>query len=557
MAKEDQARAESIQARARDEGAGIGLMLWLAAGTELISPWWSKQRDADLRRFWRTVDQLAGAVYTMESRLKTVPFRIQPRDMSIRAHLRLAAEFERILVEQAEFGQGWDVFYSKFVEDLITTDAGAFAEIIGPGKPDGPVVGRPIGIAHLDSWRCQLTGSPEYPVLYQDVDGRRYKLHYTRVLHMAQMPSPAVEMRGTGFCAVSRCINIAQNLLDIAVYKQEKLGSRPLRALLTTGGGLDPDDVANAFQQAEMAMDSKMLKRYANVVVVGSKRLPNASIDKLDLSSLPDGFDERTSTTLGMAAIALAFGMDPRELFPALTTGATKAEALMSHIKQRGKGPGEILQMTERMLNAKFLPPTLKLVFDFQDDEQDRERAEIKAKRMERHVAAVTAGLSDIRTMREQMLQDGDLTEAQFQRMELEDGRLPDGSDVLTLFHSADFKDLLDLGVEDPLDIDANDPTEMISSISARRKEIMRSWAAANFGERNRLRQALAALDRLELFYGRARPKPPQPKVAKTEEHASPLEIGHEDLDLKGDGRVLMEAAAAVRDAAKALGNGH
>jgi len=43
------AQSASIQARAREEGTGIGLMLWLAAGNELISPWWSKQRDSELR----------------------------------------------------------------------------------------------------------------------------------------------------------------------------------------------------------------------------------------------------------------------------------------------------------------------------------------------------------------------------------------------------------------------------------------------------------------------------------------------------------------------------
>jgi len=320
------------------------------------------------------VDYLSGTVYTLVSRLKTVPFRVTPRDMSVSAHQRLASEYERILLDQSEFMLGWDAFISKFVEDLL----------------------------------C-----------------------YTRVIHMSQMPSPAVEMRGVGFCAVSRCINIAQSMLDVLVYKQEKLGSRPLRALLLTGGGLDPDDVTAAMQLSEQAMDNKMLRRYSNVVVIGGKRLPNATLDMIELSSLPDGFDEQTSTILGMSAIALAFGMDPRELFPALTSGATKAEALISHIKQRGKGPGEILQAIERQLNAKFLPASLQMSFDFQDDEQDRQQAEIKGKRAERYVAMFGAGLVDARTMREQMLGDGDLTEAQFERLELEDGRLPDGSEGL------------------------------------------------------------------------------------------------------------------------------
>jgi|GEM_PF-4280918 len=944
-------RKQSVQARAReDEPFGVSLLLWLGASGDIISPWWSKQRDRQLRTFWRQVDYISGTVYTMESRLKTVPFKILPRDLSVKTHMKQADDFTRILMEQSEFGRGWDEFYSPWVEDLIclagctrvalggerrgktksissiirdydpgpiislhpdgyfvekeitewrktplgdrrwwwistqnvsghsqklrgglfltedhplltdvgwqlarditpgmkvatgdpepspeqaeiltgmilgdasigivrkrarlrmthaadqepwlkfkmqvlsgfswtgynrhtpklfngyqgqdfigvnsratmglidwrktwypkgkkvvnreyveryfsprmmaawycddgslvnsftragnetsphmmlcthgftfsdvewlvgflsgkgipcqlkrhknngkiypiiyvtcegtrklveyigpyvppsmrhklpvfappydpstweinparsyfdtvveskprsyysggketkttyhigieetrtfiaaglvshnTQDNGAFAEVIGAGKPDGPIRGMAMGLSHLDSWRCQRTSSMKFPVIYQDTDGKRYKMHYTRVIFTSQMPSPAAEMHRVGMCAISRCINVAQTLLDQLVYKQEKLGSRPHRGLLVTQGGIGPEHVKTAFEMAEEAMDSQLLRRYSKTVVIGSTKAPAGAIQKVDLTSLPDGFDERDSLTLGMAAIALAFGMDPRELFPALTTGATKAEALISHIKQRGKGIGDILQTTERLIENKFLPGHLQMEFDFQDDEQDKQVAEIKGVRSTYHVNEFVAGIVDARTVREQMLHDGDLTQPQFERMELEDGRLEDGTTVLSLFFDLDYSPMLDLGVEAPLDTKINDTALMLDAISAQRDVLLGDIVKANQKQKKMVQQALAALDELELAYGGrstelTKPKPPKPEEIVGE--VSDIEITEdefvdEDLEVKRSwlGRILrknkqdeiiQDAALAIKEAAEKIGS--
>lgn len=556
----------TVQERGRGEVISAPLLLWLAAGTDLIPPWWSRSRDAALRRFWKQVDYLSGAVYTMESRLVTVPFRIQARDHSVKAHARQAEEFQTLLMEDSEFGQGWTAFYSKWVEDLVTADNGCFAEVIGEGKPDGPIEGRPAGLAQLDSGLCQRTSDPEFPVVYRDTSGRPYKLHHTRVIYSSQMPSPDARMHGMGFCAVSRCTNIAQNLLDIMVYKQEKLGSRPIRAMMVTKGGLDPDDVKKGFKLAEAEMDNQGLRRYARVPVIGSNNLPEADLSIIELGGLPDGFDEETCVTLGMATIALAFGVDPRELFPALTTGATRAEALISHIKQQGKGQGEILQTTENLFNAKFLPAQLQMVFDFQDDAQDRQVAEIKTIRAQRRVADLASGSLDSRTLREQMLEDGDLTPAQFARMELADGRLEDGSDVLSLFFSPDYHAFLDLGVSEPLDVEANDPPKILEAIREKRRMLLGNLAQSSIRDRQTIEQARAALDALELLYGGRSAALAQGKPAtKPAEEATPdarqettareKPLGSEDLIVKGGGfktsdQAIREAAEAVKAAA-------
>lgn len=501
-----QARRESIVTEGEPEGgAGVFLVQWMARAGLSISPWWSTTRDNQLRKFWKNIDHLSGAINTFTARMTTIPFKVVARDQSNKEHVAEAEEESFHLNSGAELGKGWGTFYSKWVEDAITQDNGCFAEIIGAGNPAGPILGKPYTVRQLDAARCTRTGNVEYPVIYQDVSGKRYKLHYTRVIEFSQMPSPIYEMYNVGFCAVSRAINIAQNLLDIMVYKQEKLGSRPHRQILITQGGLDPEDLRTAFQIAENEMTNQGLTRYSKMVLTGHSSIANADVKAIELASLPDGFDEQTSVTLGMATIALALGMDARDLFPALTAGATRADALLQHIKQRGKGPGQILQITEQLFNTKYLPPYLQMIFDFQDDEQDRQIAEIKNVRMQRWNLGLQNGSLDSRTAREQMLREGDLDQAQFDRLELGDGRLEDGTDVLNLFYSTnkDYTSYLNLSVSgDPLDVTKHNPEEILTKVadklvtartdSVNQKTKAKRWLAY---------QCVVALERLKKLY--------------------------------------------------------
>ncbi len=70
--KDEQIASLSVQARGRGEVEDLpALLMWLTVAGELISPWWSRHRDMELRRFWPRVDHLAGAIYTFQSRLST------------------------------------------------------------------------------------------------------------------------------------------------------------------------------------------------------------------------------------------------------------------------------------------------------------------------------------------------------------------------------------------------------------------------------------------------------------------------------------------------------
>lgn len=503
----EQSQLLTVQAAEKPDNNMLGrifIVPWMAGQGQIVSPWWSRVRDMELRAFWPKSDHLSGAIYSFVSKMTAIPNKVVARNTSIKTYVEEAARLTDLLQIAPGMGRGWVREYGKFVHDLVTQDNGAFMEVIGNGEPSGPIVGRPLNVAHLDSSRCTRTGNTEYPVIYEDTNGKWYKLHRSRVMYTSQMTSPIAEMYGVGFCAVSRCVNVAQTLIDITTFKQEKLGSRPPRKIIITKGGLDPSDLKAAISIADSTMDSAGLKYFSRVIIGGSSTMPEAEVREIDLSAMPDGFDENSSITLGMATIALAFGVDARELFPAMSAGATRADALLQHLKQRGKGPGQIIQETENLFNYYFLPPYLRFQFDFQDDAEDRQRAEIRQVRATRRVQDMSTSSMNDHVMREQMYEEGDLSLAQFEYSEMYEGRLIDGMPITALFYSekGDIVEMLDLGIKDPLDVFKNTPDTILPKIEKQQVEVLRIMAnTPSESRRDTAMQAYFALEHLRNMY--------------------------------------------------------
>ncbi len=513
----DLQRKLSVQDQVRqDQEVGFGLLFHLVRAGELISPWWSQRRDKELRAFAKNSDHFSGAEWMIGTKLASVPYLVEARDSSVKAHVKLANQYQAILTDMVQFGQGWEVFWTKFFKDVWECDNGAFGEIIGEGDPNGPIKGPSLGLAHLDSTRCSRTSNPEFPIVYQDTTGRRYRFHHTRIVFRSQQPSTAAEMHNVGFCWLSRTINSVQRLIDVAIYNQEKLGSRPLRQIILAKG-IDGEIVKEAIDAAGELMDNRGLRRYSQAPILAHPAIKDWDIELRDLASLPDGFDEKTTTDFAMFVIALSGGFPPRWLWPATSTGATKADAMYSHISGSGGGATWHLNMMRDLLSysgrasdigpllpPKFLPKELRLVFDYQDDEQDKLQAEVRSTRAKTRQLDLNAGVVTVRVSREQALASGDITQAQFNHMELEDGRLPNGDDVLSLFSSVDnmLVQILDLGVDDPLAIDFNDPVDMMLEIEEAALDAQdQLMAAGSRGEREKVEQAIAALSKLKDLY--------------------------------------------------------
>jgi len=510
---------QSAQSRFSDDpdklGSGIANVIsGIVKAGELLPAWWSRQRDIDISRFLLQSDHMQSAGYKVTTKLTSIKPRVEPRDSNIKSSIALADEFNTILYENWELGEGWQVGFAKDLEQFFFRDNGFFREITGDGPKDGPIVGMPTGSISLDSFRCTRTNSPEFPVMYLDTDGKSYKFHKTRVMFASQAPSPIATMHGVGRCWITRAINTAQNIADILLYKQEKLGSRPARQLLI-GKGITAEQLFDAIFDAEESKDNAGFRVYSKTTAIGSQST-DIGVDRIDLASVPDGFDERTSIELGMFAIALAIGIPPRDLWPASTTGATKADAETQHISGSA-GYQAILDLfafliggsplgSKQNIMGKFLPRSLKLVFDFIDDEQDARVAQNSSIRAATREKDLADGVVTIRVAREQALKASDISQAQFEELELTDSRLPDGGSVLNLFLSVDpgMQRLLSISTANPLDIEAN--IENADFILEQIKEAillaqLQSVNASTSRLKSQAKQAVRALTELERLY--------------------------------------------------------
>lgn len=504
----ERVQSQSVQVRSKNDDVAsvVSFISGLFTAADTLPRWWSAARDNALDELWKTSDLQSGAMYTMSAKMSTIPFHVEPRDMSITSHLRDAEQFEQRLHDSAEWGKGWGEFFEKQVISLLGQDNGRFMEIIDLSKnKNGPLIGPAISVAHLDPARCTRTSNPKFPINYRDTSGKIHRLHHSRVAFNAQLPSIHVEMHGVGLCAVSRSASYAQNMLDIAKYKEEKMGVRPHRSMLVVGGGLDGEGVGKAIEVTNREADSRNQSRFSLTPIVGDPMIEKPTVELIDFASIPDGFDDTDSHSIAMAAIALAFGVDARELWPGMQQGSTRADALLSHIKQRGKGPGHILQETERMFNNWYLPSHLRMVFDFQDDAQDRQKAEIRHERSQTRKTDIDIGVSSDRVERERMVKEGELTTAQFKDLELSEGRLPDGTPLEVLFFRPDtiYQTLLTISeISDPLDLRSNDPEKVLDAISKKIPEGYELLSTENRQIQSRqIRESIAALEFIQSLY--------------------------------------------------------
>lgn len=393
--------------------------------SERVYPWWSRQRDKFLWEALLRSDILLSTTNVTSSRLFSIPVGVMPRDKENKRNRDLAYWSSALL--RLAFAREM----LPFIIDWQTQDNGAFAEIIGGGDPSGPIEPTLVpgtktylyglGLRHLDSQMCTRSGDPEYPVIFETRDKKgkyhRYKLHRTRVLYTSQMPSPRFNMFGVGVSAVSRCISNALHLTDISVLKEEWLGARPVSEIVF-GRGFSVDDLADAFAKADLKADAEGLTRHSKLAYIGIRGAPEliraASIERIPLKRLPEGYDEETSVDIGINIVAMGYGFDPRELWPATVRGATRADAEVSHLKTMRKTPGVWVESLTTELGEKWVPMSCLPSFDQQDDEQDRIKGELRKLRAEELQIRLESKQINAVVAFQTMLDAGDINEAQY-----------------------------------------------------------------------------------------------------------------------------------------------
>lgn len=387
---DQQALRESVQ-KFEPDTSGLGLY-WFGVALrqpDLLPEWGNPRRDYALRQLWyMAIDTVVGAAFMGFTK------RIQSTPWEVVGGRNTAARFQRMF-QAAQFGGGWDVFMPRLMLDYLTQDKGAFIELIYAGEPNSDPRTRPVlGIAHLDSLRCTLTGNEEFPVIYQDRDGALHRMHRSRIVHLVDTPDAEERAYNYGHCALSRLATITHIQRNVGKYQNEKLNDLPPAGLMTVSGVSDAQfKQAIGSYNAQSAADANNVWR--NIIRVSSADAAvEAKINFIPFSQVPDHFNYRELVELHINAVSLALGVDVQEFWQ-LGGGVALGTATQSMVlaeKARGKGYGHLLQMLERVFNTRVLPEALEFRFKFRDSDADSAEAE----RAEKWVNIISAapGLS-------------------------------------------------------------------------------------------------------------------------------------------------------------------
>lgn len=373
--------ADSKQPRfdqANPESVWNSVYRWAVRAETAAPPYmsFSPRRDQFLRNFWHLEPHLAGV-------LNGVIAIDKNRGWSITGGRNQVNRYTDVLhgAKAAPGMAGWRNFFSSQALSFYTTDMGTVCEL-GTDGQGGPL----RALYHTDSAHCWLTGVDEAPLRYEPgmlgtsdgplgIGGQGWKAD--EFFRVVSMPSDDENFRGLGFCAVSRCLELAKIMVAVYLHDQEVLRARmPDGLLLLQNISQDQWDTAMALREAQM--NAKERQFFGGVYVLATAGIDQVDAKLVALSNLPAGFDLQTFTDQLMYGYALAFGYSPREFWP-VSSGAlgTATESQTQDDNSTGKGERDFILNYQEQLQEQ-LPPAILLEFDERDAKGDLDIAGIE-----------------------------------------------------------------------------------------------------------------------------------------------------------------------------------
>lgn len=353
------------------------LFMYFAALNEILPAWGTRERDRVLREFWRAVHGTLyqGAISGVVKKIAATPWEIKGP-----SYPKWKTAYFQSIVQNANFGTGWDPFISKFLTDYLTQDFGAVIEIIAPGDPSKPLDPVAItGIATLDSLSCGATDNPEYPLVYQSrkKGSAIHALHRQRALRFVDMPDPDEQALDTGLCALSRMISPANVQILMGRHQNEKLSDLPMPGIVTVAG-MSPQQFQLALREYEADRQKDGQSIFRKIMrLTGADPQNPPKIDFTSFSQLPDNFDYEKYMNLHAMLIAAALNIDLQEFWALQARGlGTGTQSEILHTKSERKGFAHLYALIERAMNIAVLPKPFEFKFKFQDRESDKADAE-------------------------------------------------------------------------------------------------------------------------------------------------------------------------------------
>lgn len=285
------------------------------------------------------------------------------------------------LFAHSEFGEGYHTLMHESIVDYCTLNRGFFLELVSYGDPDTPLKegAKILGINHLDALRIQFTGNREWPYLYMsEWSGGLHRLHATRVIHVARQPSPDTLMYGMGKSCLYDAISVANAQVLLGRHQNELLSDLPPPGIVIFSN-VKPDQITQAMQQFEYERRRDGQNVYRAPVRLDSLNPEQpATVTFVPMATLPEGFEYDKFMNMHVNLTALAFGLDPQDLWPLTGNNlGTGAQSRVLAAKTDIKGPAHLADKLTPIWNFRVLPRSLEWKYKAANAEQDRQTADI------------------------------------------------------------------------------------------------------------------------------------------------------------------------------------
>lgn len=268
---------------------------------------------------------------------------------------------------------GWRNGISATARSYYQSDLGGVVEI-GRTMENGPLA----ALFTVDPTQCSLTGNLDTPLKYWPAPKGNQLWSLSDYFRVTSFPSTAEKMNGLGYCAGSRCLELAKLLVSLFDHEKEQLGSKAPKGILTINN-VTQDQWLNAIDQSDEERAVAMRQLYSGVAVLANGDSgKDISVDLTSLSVLPEQFNRQDFLDAVIYGYALAFGYDPREFWP-VSSGSlgNNIETESQHRRATSKGGLDFALAFQENIQEE-LPPTVEFEFEQRDVAGDLAETEFK-----------------------------------------------------------------------------------------------------------------------------------------------------------------------------------